>query len=78
MRRRLGPPAGLATVFAVANFACIAATSAAAQNYPDHLIKIIVPFTAGGPVDLVARLIGQRMAPILGQRLLKIASAAAA
>jgi tripartite-type tricarboxylate transporter receptor subunit TctC len=65
--RRPRPSTGLARLFAVAGFACIAATSAAAQNYPDHLIKIIVPFAAGGPVDVVARLVGQRMAPIIGQ-----------
>jgi tripartite-type tricarboxylate transporter receptor subunit TctC len=64
------PRPGLAAAFAVASFAGIAATSAAAQNYPDHLIKIIVPFAAGGPVDVVARLVGQRMAPILGQNVI--------
>ena len=65
MRPRLRP--GLAIVFVVASFVCVAATSAAAQNYPDHLIKIIVPFAAGGPVDVMARLVAQRMAPILRQ-----------
>ncbi len=64
------PKPGLATLFAAASFACIAATSAAAQNYPDHVIKFIVPFAPGGPVDVVARLVGQRMAPILGQNII--------
>jgi tripartite-type tricarboxylate transporter receptor subunit TctC len=68
MRPRLRP--ALATLFAVASFACIAATSAAAQNYPDRLIKFIVPFAPGGPVDVVARLVAQRMAPILGQNVI--------
>jgi tripartite-type tricarboxylate transporter receptor subunit TctC len=70
MRRRPRPSAGLATLFAVASFACIAATSAAAQNYPDRVIKFIVPFAPGGPVDVVARLVSQRMAPILGQNII--------
>jgi tripartite-type tricarboxylate transporter receptor subunit TctC len=39
----------------------------AAQTYPDRLIKVIVPFPAGGPIDLTARLVVQRIAPLLGQ-----------
>jgi tripartite-type tricarboxylate transporter receptor subunit TctC len=70
MRRRHAPSVGLTRLFAVASFACIAATSAVAQNYPDHVIKFIVPFAPGGPVDVVARLVGQRMAPILGQNII--------
>jgi tripartite-type tricarboxylate transporter receptor subunit TctC len=64
------PRPGLTTLFAAASFACIAATSAAAQNYPDRVIKFIVPFAPGGPVDVVARLVGQRVAPILGQNVI--------
>jgi tripartite-type tricarboxylate transporter receptor subunit TctC len=40
---------------------------AAAQNYPDRLIKMVVPYPAGGPIDLTARLVAQRLGPILGQ-----------
>jgi tripartite-type tricarboxylate transporter receptor subunit TctC len=44
-----------------------AAGTAAAQTYPDRLIKVVVPFPAGGPIDLTARLLTQRLAPLLGQ-----------
>jgi tripartite-type tricarboxylate transporter receptor subunit TctC len=40
---------------------------AAAQNYPAKPIKLIVPFPAGGPNDIIARTVGQRMAEIAGQ-----------
>ena len=42
-------------------------TLAAAQTYPTKPIKIIVAFAAGGPADVLARVVGQRMTTILGQ-----------
>ena len=39
---------------------------AAAQTYPTMPIRIIVPFSAGGPTDVISRLIAQRVGPILG------------
>jgi len=39
----------------------------AAQDYPAKPIKIIVPFPAGGPNDIIARAVGQRMQEICGQ-----------
>ena len=39
----------------------LCATQAAAQNYPTRAIHIIVPFPAGGPSDVLARLIGDKM-----------------
>ena len=44
-----------------------AATSAAAQTYPNKSVTIIVPFAAGGPSDALARIMGDRMKATLGQ-----------
>ncbi|MBW7972372.1 tripartite tricarboxylate transporter substrate binding protein [Bradyrhizobium sp. BR 10289] len=43
---------------------------AAAQNFPAKPIKLIVPFPAGGPNDIIARVIGQRMSELSGQPVL--------
>jgi len=40
---------------------------AAAQSYPSRPIKMIVPFTPGGPVDVAARIVSQHLPRILGQ-----------
>jgi len=44
--------------------------AAAAQNFPDRPIKLIVPFPAGGPNDIVARVIAQRMSELIKQPVL--------
>jgi tripartite-type tricarboxylate transporter receptor subunit TctC len=45
----------------------ITASAASAQSYPSRPIRIIVPFLAGGTVDIVARQIGQQLSTLLGQ-----------
>jgi tripartite-type tricarboxylate transporter receptor subunit TctC len=39
----------------------------AAQNYPSRPITVIVPFPAGGPSDVVARIVAEHMGKVLGQ-----------
>jgi tripartite-type tricarboxylate transporter receptor subunit TctC len=43
---------------------------AAAQGYPAKPITIVVPFSAGGPTDTLARIMGERMRKLLGQPIL--------
>ena len=45
----------------------LTADAASAQTYPVRPIRMVVGFSPGGPADVMARLIGQRMAAILGQ-----------
>lgn len=47
--------------------ALVAPTLVRADDYPVRPIKLINPFPAGGPADIIARTIGQRMQEILGQ-----------
>ncbi len=41
--------------------------AAQAADYPDHTINMVVPFSAGGPTDNVARSLAEAMRPTLGQ-----------
>jgi tripartite-type tricarboxylate transporter receptor subunit TctC len=51
-------------------FAGLAIVSAAwaADTYPDHKVRMIVPFAAGGPTDVIGRLVAERLSDVLGQQ----------
>jgi tripartite-type tricarboxylate transporter receptor subunit TctC len=54
------------TVALAGMLALAAALPAAAETFPDHPIKLIVPFGPGGPPDVAARLIGAYLSDHLG------------
>ncbi len=47
-----------------------ASTAGWAQPYPAKSIRVIVPFSPGGGVDFIARLVGQKLAQALGQQII--------
>jgi tripartite-type tricarboxylate transporter receptor subunit TctC len=57
----------LALALAATLLATIVATPALAQDYPTKPIRIIVPFGAGGPADVTARLLGNILQENFGQ-----------
>ena len=46
------------------------ASAALAQGYPERSITMVVPFSAGGPTDTVARLVAEKMSADLGQQVI--------
>jgi tripartite-type tricarboxylate transporter receptor subunit TctC len=54
-------------LIAVMAFSAIATCGSSAQSFPTRPVTIVVPFAAGGPTDVVARILGERMAISLGQ-----------
>jgi len=51
----------------IAGLSLALATPSGAEDYPTRQIRLIVPFPAGGPNDIIARVIGQRMSEITRQ-----------
>ena len=47
----------------------VTTSSGPADNYPTRPITVVVPFPAGGPSDVVARVVTEQMGTILGQSL---------
>jgi tripartite-type tricarboxylate transporter receptor subunit TctC len=52
-------------------FAALLASTLAAspQTFPNRPITMVIPFAAGGPTDVLGRVVGQRMSEILGQQI---------
>jgi tripartite-type tricarboxylate transporter receptor subunit TctC len=49
--------------------ALLTSLTACAQSYPNHPVKVVVPYAAGGLPDTMARLVGQKMGESMGQQL---------
>jgi tripartite-type tricarboxylate transporter receptor subunit TctC len=47
--------------------AALFATPAAAQTYPSRVVKMVVPYPAGGPTDVIARIVAEELGRDLGQ-----------
>jgi len=47
--------------------ALVVATTAAAQTYPDKAVRVVVGFTAGGPTDVIARIVSQKLSEAFAQ-----------
>ena len=54
---------------ATAGLLCIAGGAAAADQYPQRAIRLIVPYPAGGAGDIVGRLLSSRLGESLGQQI---------
>jgi tripartite-type tricarboxylate transporter receptor subunit TctC len=54
-------------IFAAA-FAVIAGPHASAQSYPARAVRVIVPFAPGGSLDVVGRVVFDRMSQLMGQQ----------
>ena len=54
------------TILAV-TVASVGTSSATAQTYPARAVTMVVPFSAGGPTDTIARIMAERMGKALGQ-----------
>src|SRR5215467_15124767 len=47
---------------------CALACTSFAQEWPTRPVRIIVPFAPGGPVDIIARIIGAKLSDSFGQQ----------
>ncbi|MBB3646830.1 tripartite-type tricarboxylate transporter receptor subunit TctC [Rhizobium sp. BK619] len=65
MTRRAGLALGFGVLAAFASGA-----SAAAADFPDRAVTMVVPFAAGGSTDVVARIVAQKMSEDLGQQVI--------
>jgi tripartite-type tricarboxylate transporter receptor subunit TctC len=57
------------TALAAVTFACAlpALSPASADDFPSHTMTMVIPFAAGGPTDILGRVVAGRMSEILGQ-----------
>jgi tripartite-type tricarboxylate transporter receptor subunit TctC len=54
-------------ILSIAALACAPSPAGAADEYPSHAVRIIVPFAPGGGTDVVGRILAQQLSQRLGQ-----------
>ena len=59
-----------AVTLALVVLSCLAAAGSRAQDFPSRVIRMVVAFPAGGPTDFVARILADRLKPLLGQNVI--------
>ena len=60
---------GFVALLALVCAAPVCAGSALAQTYPSRPVRMIVPFAAGGPTDVIARIVAQKLSETWGQQI---------
>jgi tripartite-type tricarboxylate transporter receptor subunit TctC len=60
----------MAVTSALVALTWLAAADARAQDFPSRIIRVVVAFPAGGPTDFVARLLADKLKPLLGQNVI--------
>lgn len=58
---------GLQYKLLLIGLSCIVASTVAQAAYPEKPVTLIVPFAAGGPTDVLARVVGESLGKVLGQ-----------
>src|SRR5579859_446132 len=60
--------AATAAATVVTSLLLAALPTQAQDKYPSHPVRMIIPFAAGGPTDIVGRVMGAKMSEVLGQQ----------
>jgi tripartite-type tricarboxylate transporter receptor subunit TctC len=55
---------------ALAALAALAAAPASAQEWPTRPVTMVVPFAAGGPADVLARIVEPRLSALIGRQMI--------
>jgi tripartite-type tricarboxylate transporter receptor subunit TctC len=67
-RRRLAALAASSVLAPLLGGRHAAAQTASAQGWPSRIVKLVVPFTPGGGIDSIGRILGARLSEMWGQQ----------